>query len=121
MTDESEGPLFPGLPLVMELSTAVDRSRVAAGGAITSVTVWSPVESRAGPPGFRCVLDDGAGQIDLLFLGRTTVPGLVVGSRCHVEGTARMDRGRLTIWNPLYRLEVTGHDRNELPGRRVYG
>ncbi len=59
--------------------------------------------------GFRCVLDDGTGQVDLLFLGRRSISGLVVGAHCHDEGTARMERGRLTVWNPLYELELAGH------------
>jgi hypothetical protein len=95
-----------GLPLILELRSTVDRSRVAVGGTVVSVA-----KQREGAlAGYRCVLDDGTGQIDLFFLGRREVPGLGVGARCHVEGTARMDRGRLTIWNPLYRLEPTSCD-----------
>ena len=70
-------------------------------------TVVAVSLQRAGSPdGYRCVFDDGTGQIDLLFLGRTEVPGLKPDARCYVEGTARMDHGRLTVWNPLYRLEL---------------
>ncbi len=30
-------------------------------------------------------------------------------ARCHtVEDTARMDNGRLVVWNPLYRTESAG-------------
>ena len=38
-------------------------------------------------------------------LGRRSVAGLAVGTRCTVEGTARMEDGRLVVWNPLYRIE----------------
>jgi hypothetical protein len=93
-----------GLPLVLELRSAVDRSRVAVGGTVVALCP----QSDGAPVGYRCVLDDGTGRVDLLFLGRREVPGLAVGARCHVEGTARMDHGRLTIWNPLYRLEPSG-------------
>jgi len=62
--------------------------------------------------GYRCVLDDGTGRIDLLFLGRHRVPGLISVPDAHVEGTARMDRGRLTMWNPLYLLEAPGCDQD---------
>jgi hypothetical protein len=95
-----------GLPLVLELRSATHRSRVAVGGTVVALCP----QREAAPVGFRCVLDDGTGQIDLLFLGRHEVPGLDVGARCHVEGTARMDHGRLTVWNPLYRLEPIGCD-----------
>ena len=90
-----------GLPLVLELRAALDRSRVAVGGIVVAVCG----QPEGAPVAYRCVLDDGTGRIDLLFLGRRDVPGLGVGARCHVEGTARMDHGRLTVWNPLYRLE----------------
>lgn len=95
-----------GLPLVLELRSATDRSRVAVGGTVVAAFRPPP----GAPGGYRCVLDDGTGQIDLLFLGRAEVPGLGVGAHCHVEGTARMDHGRLTVWNPLYRLEPSGCD-----------
>jgi hypothetical protein len=42
----------------------------------------------------------------LLFLGRSMVPGIVLGARCSVEGTVRVDGGRPVIWNPLYFLEL---------------
>ncbi len=54
---------------------------------------------------YSCVLADGTGEIGLLFIGRRTVVGLTQGARLTAEGTARMDGGRLVIWNPLYRLE----------------
>jgi hypothetical protein len=93
-----------GLPFVTQLGAAFERSRVAAGGAIVSASLWSREEGGESSLGYRCVLDDGTGCIDLLFVGRYRVPGLVPGARCRVEGTARMDHGRLTLWNPLYRL-----------------
>jgi hypothetical protein len=94
--------------MVMELGSAFDRCRVAVGGTI--VEVGSSAPDGALPPGFRCVLCDGTGEVDLFFLGRSGVPGLGVGARCHVDGTARMEHGRLTVWNPLYRLEPTEGD-----------
>jgi hypothetical protein len=42
----------------------------------------------------------------LLFLGRPTIPGMVQGARCSVEGTVRVDGDRPVIWNPLYFLEL---------------
>lgn len=70
---------------------------------------------------FSCVLFDGTGEIGLLFLGRQSVPGFEVGTRCTVEGTARMGSGRLVLWNPFYRLEppdepgqpITSEHRND--------
>jgi RecG-like helicase len=56
-------------------------------------------------PAWRCVLADGTGELDLLFLGRATVAGLAEGTRCVVEGTATPRQGRLTVWNPRYQAE----------------
>jgi len=106
------------MPLVMELRGALNRSRVAVGGVIVSVVEPAEEIRSPRPRGYRCVLDDGTGQIDLLFLGRDRVPGLSVGARCHIEGTARMDHGRLTVWNPLYRLEQRGNNGNQ-PSRAL--
>lgn len=70
-------------------------------GTVSSVGTVSV----AGSVSFSCVLSDGSGEIGLLFLGRHSIPGLVVGTRCTIEGTARMGSGQLVLWNPLYRLE----------------
>ena len=43
--------------------------------------------------------------MDLLFIGRARVPGLVVGTRCTVEGTVRAEGALLVVWNPLYRID----------------
>ncbi len=101
-------PPTPGMRLVLRLGEAAERTRVTAGGTIVETSPWSRGDGGPSGLGFRCVLDDGTGRVDLLFLGRDRVPGLVSGARCHVEGTARMDHGRLTIWNPLYRLGPDG-------------
>jgi hypothetical protein len=105
-----EGDRWHGLPVVTELRSAFPRSRVVVGGTIVSIRGSVEGTGRSMSLGYRCVLDDGTGRIDLLFLGRDRVPGLSLGARCHVEGTARMDRGRLTMWNPLYLLEAAGCD-----------
>jgi hypothetical protein len=94
----------------MELGSAFHRCRVAVGGTVVAVGGCNP---DGAPAGFHCVLDDGTGEVDLFFLGRSSVPGLGIGARCHVEGTARMEGGRLTVWNPLYRLDPTGADRED--------
>jgi two-component system sensor histidine kinase KdpD len=76
------------------------RERVEVTGEISAVRTVT----RGAAPAYLCVLDDGTGEIDLLFLGRREVPGLGVGARCRAEGTARVEGGRLVVWNPLYWL-----------------
>jgi CheY-like chemotaxis protein len=53
-------------------------------------------------PLYRCVLADGSGEADLLFLGRSRVGGLTAGTCCRAEGRATVRSGRLAVWNPRY-------------------
>src|ERR1039457_5637655 len=53
---------------------------------------------------YRCVITDGTGELDVLFLGRTAVSGLAAGARGGVTGTARVHGARLGVWDPRYTL-----------------
>jgi hypothetical protein len=55
-------------------------------------------------PVYRCVLIGAHGEVDLLFLGRTTIAGLIVGTRCTAAGTVAVHHGRLAVWNPRYQV-----------------
>jgi hypothetical protein len=69
-------------------------------------TIWSTETVSAGPsPVYRCVLIGAYGELDLLFLGRATIAGLTVGTRCSIEGTVAVYCARLAVWNPRYLLE----------------
>jgi hypothetical protein len=91
---------WAGRQVARSVSEAHSRQRVATTGTILK----NQTVTRAGVASYLCVLDDGTGEVDLLFLGRRSVPALAPGARCHVEGTARLEGGRLIIWNPLYDL-----------------
>jgi CheY-like chemotaxis protein len=88
-------------PQPSRIATVRVQSRVTVTGVIRSVST----ESIAATPAVRCVLADGSGQIDLLFLGRESVAGLVPGRRCAATGRACVHRGRMVLWNPAYELE----------------
>jgi RecG-like helicase len=90
-------------PQPSRIATVRVQSRVTVTGVIRSVST----ESIAASASVRCVLADGSGQIDMLFLGRESVAGLVPGRRCTVIGRACVHRGRMVIWNPGYELEPT--------------
>lgn len=66
-------------------------------------------------PALRCVLADGSGEIDLVFLGYTEITGLKPGLRCTAQGTACAVQGRLVLWSPRYEITPTG----ESEGPRV--
>jgi RecG-like helicase len=95
-----------GRPVARSLAAAQPRARV-----VTTGTIVAAAAHEQGPClTYRCRFFDGTGEVELVFLGRRAVAGLAAGTRCTVEGTVMAERGRLVIWNPLYRIEaVEGH------------
>jgi hypothetical protein len=90
-----------GWPVARRISDARPQARVAVTGIITATQTVTIGTS----PAYCCTFTDGTGEIYLLFLGRTEVPGLRGGRRCSVAGTAAASGGRLVIWNPRYWLQ----------------
>lgn len=90
-----------GRPVARKIADAVPRWRIVVTGAVYS----TEVRTEDGTASYLCMLDDGTGELGLLFLGRRSVAGLAVGTRCTAEGTARMEGGQLMVWNPIYRIE----------------
>jgi RecG-like helicase len=77
------------------------QSRVVITGTIRrtgTITVGSS-------PAYHFMLVDGSGELDVLFLGWPTIRGLRPATRVTVEGRAEAHDGRLTLWNPRYRIE----------------
>jgi len=91
-----------GRPVARRAADAGPRHRVVITGTITRCRT----RSVHGVPSLCCTLDDGTGDLDLLFLGRPAVPGIGVGARCHARGTAQYEHGRLVVWNPWYQIEA---------------
>ena len=100
-----------GRHVARKLVDAPPRGRVVITGTVREVATVRVGRASS----YRCLLDDGSGQIDLLFIGRSTIPGLCVGTRCTVEGTVIREANHLVVWNPLYRLEPDDNP-SELPG-----
>ena len=98
----TDSAIWEGLPVARRVIDARPRARVVATGTI----VATEVTSRGSSPVFCCTLHDGSGELDVLFLGRSSVPGFSVGTRCSVEGLALNEDNRLAVWNPLYRFEA---------------
>ncbi len=96
----TEADCWGGRPVARKIADAAPRRRVVVTGIITSTQIRIH-----GTPSYHCLFDDGTGQIGLLFLGRRSVAGMVVGTRCTIEGTAQLDGSRLVVWNPVYRIE----------------
>lgn len=102
-----------GLPVVRILACAAPRTRVLATGELTAAGRGRLGRSRA----YLCRLDDGTGRITLAFSGRESVPGVVVGTRCRIEGTAQLVEELLVVWNPLYELLTAARPPEQNPHR----
>jgi hypothetical protein len=84
----------------------------------TMLTGWVTVVAAHVRPWVRLNVEfsDGTGSIALRFLGRTHVPGLVVGCRMTIEGTPWMEGDGLIMLNPLYVfLDDDGRSMHKLP------
>ncbi|MCL2467734.1 MAG: OB-fold nucleic acid binding domain-containing protein [Micrococcales bacterium] len=82
---------------VAELSA---RHRATASGVLRSVTL----RPREGVPALEAELYDGSGALDLVWLGRREIPGIVPGRRVVVEGMVTQLDGRRAVYNPRYQL-----------------
>jgi hypothetical protein len=88
--------------LVDTISLATPRLRVAVIARVT--------EARGGclggGPVFECFIADETGELTLLFLGRTVVPGVRVGIPLLAEGTIGIRAGRPVMLNPLITIRA---------------
>lgn len=51
-----------------------------------------------------CTIVDGTGGIELVFLGRRSIPGISLGTRIRAWGRVGAHHARLAILNPVYEL-----------------
>jgi len=97
----TDSETWGGLPVVRKVSEIEPRMRLVVTGLVVSSGTQHVGESLSA----RYTIDDGTGQIDLLFLGQPSVGGLSEGAFVTVEGTVMSDNTRNVIWNPMYRIE----------------
>jgi hypothetical protein len=99
--EPSSGNSWGGRPIVRRIADARARHRVVVTGKVveTRPCIWRGLAAHA------FGLDDGTGRLTIVFGGVRTVPGMVPGVRCTVEGTALADERGIVLWNPFYRFE----------------
>ena len=85
----------------IRMDTVRPQQRVSPTGTIRE----AGIVRAGGSPVYRCVLAGDFEELDLLFLGRATIAGLTVGTRCRIWGTVAVHCGRLAVWNPRYQVE----------------
>jgi hypothetical protein len=86
------------------ISTPIGAVRVQEFVSVSGVIRLVRAMSIGGVPACRCVLADGTGELDLLFLGRVSVAGFAGGRRCLATGRAAEREDRIVLWNPHYVL-----------------
>lgn len=58
-----------------------------------------------GSPAVQAELDDGTGSLDVIWLGRRSLAGVVIGRQLTASGRIAALGGRPVLFNPRYRLE----------------
>jgi hypothetical protein len=86
------------IPGTVRIADAPDRGRVKVAGMVRRITV-RPVE---GFEALEVVLWDGTGEISARWLGRRSIPGLILGSRLVLEGMLGKEQGVRRIYNPTF-------------------
>ena len=97
----TDGDTWGGLRVVRRVSDVRPRARLVATGLV----VASRIQNVDGSSSARYTIDDGTGQVDVLFLGQPSVGGFSEGAVVTVEGAVMRDDTRNVIWNPMYRIE----------------
>ena len=87
-------------PETMPIRDVRWRDRVRVAGRVRSMRVqpWS------GVPSLECTIVDDTGGLTLVFLGRSSIGGIRLGTRLVAEGMISESRARLVILNPVYEL-----------------
>lgn len=78
------------------------RTRVTVHGEVRSVTL----RPRSDVPALVADLWDGTEALQLVWLGRRTIPGIAPGTRLRATGRVAIHRGLRTIYNPAYEIVV---------------
>jgi len=97
----SVAPIAAAGDVVAPIGDARWRHRVCVRGHVRSTRLQPSAD---GVPSWECTLVDDTGGITIVFLGRTHVAGIHLGTELEVEGMVGERRERLIVLNPVYRL-----------------
>jgi hypothetical protein len=78
----------------------VDRSQATVGGTVRSVTQ----RPRANVPALVAEIYDGSQRLNLIWLGRRRIGGVVPGIYLSAHGRVTFSHGIPTIFNPAYEI-----------------
>jgi len=99
--EPTSGDIWGGRPIARRIADARPRRRVVVTGKVVDAqpSIWR------GSGAMAFGLDDGTGRLTIVFGGLRSIPGMVEGVQCTVEGTALADEEGIVLWNPFYRFE----------------
>lgn len=86
------------IPGSVRMRDAAMRSRVKLAGVVRRITV-RPLE---GNESLEAVLDDGTGEVTVVWMGRRSIHGLNLGTRLVVEGLLAEQRSERRMVNPSF-------------------
>lgn len=76
------------------------KEQVEIKGLLISVKI-NPAQ---GTPWLEAIVDDGSGQVKLIWMGRRTIAGIVPGKEIRAWGRLVEESEKLCIYNPKYEL-----------------
>ncbi|MGL4745097.1 MAG: OB-fold nucleic acid binding domain-containing protein [Dermatophilaceae bacterium] len=83
-----------------KLTDLTVRQPATVCGAVRTVTL----PARRGVPALVAELWDGNGSVDLVWVGRRAIGGIVPGVFLRARGRVTVVKGRSTIFNPSYEI-----------------
>src|SRR5918992_2794614 len=86
------------VPGTVRIKDAPKRSRVRLAGVVRRITV-RPLE---GNESLQALIDDGTGEVNVVWMGRRSIPGLNLGTRIVVEGVLGEQRSERRLVNPTF-------------------
>jgi RecG-like helicase len=90
------------VPGATRVSEAKARERAKLAGVVRRITV-RPVE---GFESLEALLSDGTGEVEVVWMGRRSIPGLTLGTRLIVEGVLGDARGGRRMVNPRFEFSA---------------
>lgn len=89
------------VPAVSKVCEVGARQKVSLFGVLRSVTFPPPTAAGS----FSATLFDGTGSIEVVWLGRKSVPGIKAGIRLAVQGMVISRSNGLCVINPTFQIE----------------
>lgn len=86
------------VPGAVPIGEATPRSRVKLAGVVRRITV-RPIE---GSESLEALLDDGTGEVRVVWMGRRAIKGLNLGTRLIVDGLLAEHQSERRLVNPTF-------------------